>query len=173
LAYWLLKVSIYLAVPALVVVALLQTTIMPHLTIWGISPDLVVIVIASWGLLQGTTEGCLWGFIAGVAIDLFSDAPFGAATISLVLVGLLAGLAKRSRLQAHFALPMVVVAMGTVLYNLSFLTLLQISGQSVPWLEALFRITLPSAALNALLAIPVFALMRFGHSRFLREEMEW
>jgi len=166
-------VSVYLVVPTLIVVALLQATVMPHLTIWGVAPDLVVLVVASWGLLQGTTEGCLWGFIAGVAIDLLSDAPFGAATISLVLVGLVAGLAKGSPLRAHFALPVLVVFLTTIVYNLAFLLVVQISGQSTAWFDTLLRITLPSAALNALLAIPVYGLMRWAHTRFLREEMEW
>jgi rod shape-determining protein MreD len=166
-------VSAYLAVPTLIVVALLQATVMPHLTIWGVSPDLVVLVVASWGLLQGTTEGCLWGFIAGVSIDILSDAPFGAATISLVLVGLTAGLAKRSPLQAHFTLPALVVFLTTIVYNTVFMIVLQIAGQSIIWFDTLWRITLPSAVLNALLAIPVFGLMRWVHTRFLRKEMEW
>jgi rod shape-determining protein MreD len=166
-------VTIYLVVPALVVVALLQATIMPHMAVWGVFPDLVVLVVASWGLLQGPAEGSLWGFIAGGAVDLFSGAPFGAATLSLIIVGVVSGLAKASALRAHVALPILTVFLATIMYNLIFLLVLAISGQTVVWLDSVFRVILPSAVLNAVLTPPVYGIMRWAHTRFLQEEMEW
>jgi rod shape-determining protein MreD len=164
--------SIYLIVPLLMVVGLLQATLMPHLAIWGIFPDLPILVVASWGLLRGPVQGSLWGFIAGVTVDLLSGAPFGAATLSLIIVGLLAGWAKASVLRSNVALPALVVFLVTIVHNLVYLLVLQISGLSVTWLESLFRITLLSAVLNALLTPPIFWLIRWTDTRFLGQEME-
>jgi rod shape-determining protein MreD len=166
-------VTIYLVVPVLVVVALLQATIMPHLAVWGVFPDLVVLVVASWGLLRGPAEGSLWGFISGVAVDLFSGAPFGAATLSLIMVGLVSGLGKTSVLRAHVTLPLLTVFLATIIYNLVFLLVLVVSGQNVVWLDSALRVILPSALLNAVLTPPIFGTMRWSQNRFLREEMEW
>lgn len=146
---------------------------MPHLAIWGVFPDLPVLIVTSWGLLRGAGEGSVWGFIAGVAVDLFSGAPFGAATVSLVIVGFLSGLAKGSALRAHVALPILTVFLATIIYDLVFLLILQISGQTVIWLDSLWRVVFPSAAFNAVLTPPIFGTMRLAHNRFLREEMEW
>lgn len=165
--------TIYLVVPLLVIVALLQSTILPHLVIWGVFPDLPVVVVASWGLLRGTAEGSLWGFIAGLAVDLFSGAPFGSATLSLVIVGFLSGLGKTSAVQAHVALPILIAFLATIMYSLIFLLVLRISGQTVVWFDNLIRIILPSAVLNAVLTPPIYGTMRWAHNRFLREEMEW
>ena len=164
--------SIYLVVPLLVVVGLLQTALMPHLALWGVFPDLPILVVASWGLLRGPVEGSLWGFIAGVTIDLFSGGPFGAATLSLVIVGLLAGLGKASALHSNITLPVLVVFLVTIIHNLIYLLVLQISGLNVTWLESLWRITLLSAALNALLTPPIFWFMRWTYIRFHGKEME-
>jgi rod shape-determining protein MreD len=153
------------------VVGFLQATLMPHLALWGVFPDLPILVVASWGLLRGPVEGSLWGFIAGVTVDFFSGAPFGAATISLVLVGLLSGLAKTSTLRSNVALPALVVLLVSIVHNLVYLMVLQISGLSVTWAESLLRITLPSAVLNAVLTPPLFLLMRWTYIR-LHEEME-
>jgi rod shape-determining protein MreD len=117
-------------------------------------------------------EGSLWGFIAGVTVDLVSGGPFGAATLSLVIVGLLAGLAKTSTLRSNVALPALVVFLVTIAHNLIYLLVLQISGLNVIWLESLLRITLLSAALNAVLTPPIFGLMRWTYIRFHVEEME-
>jgi rod shape-determining protein MreD len=166
-------VTIYLVVPFLVVVALLQTTIVPHLTIWRVFPDVPAILVVCWGLLAGKKEGVVWGFVAGVAIDIFAGAPFGAATLALTVVGLLSGLGARTGLRANILLPMLAVFAATVVYGLIFMLVVQITGQTVAWLENLIRIVLPSAALNAVLTPLFFVSLRIVYNRFERKDMEW
>jgi rod shape-determining protein MreD len=165
-------VTIYLVIPLLLAIALLQATIVPHLAIWGVFPDLPLIIVASWGLLRGPREGLTWGFVAGIAIDLFAGAPFGAATLSLTVIGLLSGLGATSALRTRLILPMAFVFLATLLYDVLFLLMVQISGQFVPWVENVLRIILPSAVLNALLTPVFIELLRIIHQRLGREEME-
>lgn len=146
---------------------------MPHLAVWGVFPDLPVLVVVSWSLQRGAREGAVWGFIAGIAIDLFSGAPFGAATLSLTIIGFLSGIGQVAAFRAHVALPLLAMFLATILYDLIFLLVILISGQTVTWLDNLFRIILPSAVLNALLTPVVLRAMRMLHTRFGREEMEW
>ena len=164
--------TIYLVVPLLLIVAVLQTTLVPHLAIGGVFADLPLLVVVSWSLLRGAREGVIWGFVAGLVVDLLSGAPFGAATLSLIAVGFLSGLGEATVFRTHVALPLVVVFLATILYDLIFLLIVQISGQTVSWLDSLFRVVLPSAALNAVLTPIVFGLMRWLYTRFGREEME-
>lgn len=165
--------TIYLVVPLLVVVAILQSTVMPHLAVWGVFADLPVLLVVSWGLLRGPKEGILWGFIAGAAVDLISGAPFGAATLSLMLVGFLSGLGKNSIFSAHIVFLVLAMFLSTIIYNLCFLVILWISGQPMAWVDSFVRIVLPSAALNAVLTPIVFLPMRWLYSHFSHEEMEW
>jgi rod shape-determining protein MreD len=156
----------------LLVIAILQASVVSRLTIWGVFADLPLLVVASWSLLQGAREGLIWGFVGGLAVDLLSGAPFGAATLSLMAVGALSGLGQATVFRTHFALPLVVVFLGTIVYNLLFLLVLQISGQEVAWLDSVLRIVLPTAALNAVLTPIVFLLMRWLYLRSRREEVE-
>lgn len=164
--------TIYLVVPLLVIVAVLQTTLVPHLAIWGVFADLPLLVVVSWSLLRGAREGVIWGFVAGLVVDLLSGAPFGAATLSLIAVGFLSGLGEATVFRTHVALPLVAVFLATILYDLLFLLIVQISGQAVSWLDSLFRVVLPSAVLNAVLTPIVFGVMRWLYTRLSREEME-
>lgn len=157
----------------MVVVAILQTTLVPHVAIWGVFADLPLLVVVSWGLLRGPREGILWGFVAGLAVDLFSGAPFGAATLALIAVGLLAGLGAATVFRAHVTLPLLAMFLATIVYDLFFLLVVRISGYPVAWLESLYRIILPSAVLNAVLTPVIFVVMRWLHARFGREDMEW
>lgn len=165
--------TLYLAVPLLVVISILQTTIIPELAVWGVFADLPLLVVVSWSLLRGSREGIVWGFITGLTVDLFSGAPFGAATLPMILVGLLAGLGKATIFRAHIALPLVAMFLASVLYDLLFLLIVRLSGNPVAWLESLLQLILPSALLNALLVPIVFVIMRWLSMRFGREEMEW
>jgi rod shape-determining protein MreD len=166
-------VSIYLVAPLLIVIAILQSTVVPHLTIWDVFPDLPVLVVVSWSLLRGAGEGVVWGFISGLAVDLLSGAPFGAATLSFIAIGFLSGLGEATVFGAHVALPLITTFLATILYDLLFLLIVQISGNSVDWMGSLFRIILPSAVFNAALMPIVFLAVRKLHTWFGREEMEW
>jgi len=166
-------VTIYLVVPLLVVVGILQTTLVPHLVIWGVFADLPLLVVVSWSLLRGPREGILWGFVAGLTVDLFSGAPFGASTLALIAVGALAGLGAATVFRAHVALPLLAMFLATIVYDLLFLLVVGISGYPVAWLESFYRIILPSATLNAVLTPVVFVTMRWLHVRFGREDMEF
>lgn len=146
---------------------------MPHLAIRGVFPDLALLIVVSWSLLRGTREGVIWGFIAGLAVDLFSGAPFGAATLSLMAVSFLSGLGEATVARARFVLPLIVMFAATIVYDLIFLFIVWISDQRVAWLDSLVRIILPSAVLNAVLTPVVFIALRRLHILFSRAEMEW
>lgn len=165
--------TLYLVVPLLITVAILQTTIVPQLAIWGVFADLPLLVVVSWSLLRGAREGILWGFIAGLAVDLFSGAPFGAATFGMIAVGFLSGLGHATVYRAQIALPLVTMFLATIVYDLIFLAIVWLSGHPVTWLDSLFHLILPSAVLNTVLTPVVFVIMRWLNNRFGREEMEW
>ena len=165
--------TIYLVVPLLVAVALLQATIVPRLTIWGVHIDLPLVVVVNWSLLQGSRDGAIWGFIAGLAVDVLSGAPFGAATLSMVAVGFLSGLGHATVLRARVVLYLGAMFLATLVYDLLFLLVVWISGAAVSWLESFWRIMLPSAVLNTAITPILFVMLRWLRDRFRREEMEW
>lgn len=165
--------TLYIVVPLLVVVAILQTTVVPQLTVWGASANLPLLVVVSWSLLRGSREGIIWGFIAGLVVDLLSGAPFGAATLSMIAVGFLAGLGHATVFRAHIALPLVVIFAATVVYGLLFLLIVRLSGRPVGWLDSLFHLILPSGLVNTVLMPIIFVLLRWLNMRFGRAEMEW
>jgi len=165
--------TIYLVVPLLAVVAILQSTLVSHFRIWGVFADLPLLVVVSWGVLRGPREGLIWGFLSGLLLDIFSGAPFGAATFGLMAVGLLSGLVKSAVFQSRIVLPMLPVLLATIIYDIIFLIVVWISGYPVAWLDSLFRLVLPSAVLNTVLTPVIIVIMAWLNTRFGREEMEW
>jgi rod shape-determining protein MreD len=166
-------VTIYLVIPLLTAIAILQAGVVSHLHIWGVFPDLPLLVVIGWSLVRGKREGVIWGFIAGVAVDLLSGAPFGAATLSMMAVGFIAGMSQATVFGTRAALLMLAMFLATIVYDLLFLAVVGISGQPVMWLDAFTHMIFPSAMLNALLMPIFFWTMRKLSTWFGREEMEW
>ena len=50
----------------------LQTTLLPHLSVWNIKPDLGLVAAALIGLFAGELEGLLVGLTIGWVLNLFS-----------------------------------------------------------------------------------------------------
>ena len=59
---------------ALLVVFLvpLQTTLLPHLAIWDVRPDLGLVIAALIGVLAGELDGLLVGLAIGWVLNLYS-----------------------------------------------------------------------------------------------------
>jgi rod shape-determining protein MreD len=72
---------------------LLQTSVLTAFAWHDVVPNLVLLVVVSIGLAQGSRDGLLLGFAAGLMVDLAptSDHLAGRWALSLMIVGLLAG----------------------------------------------------------------------------------
>ena len=73
----------------------LQTTLLPHLSVWNIKPDLGLVAAALVGLLAGELEGLLVGLAIGWVLNLFSAGELWLSLLTNGGVGLLAGFLGR------------------------------------------------------------------------------
>jgi hypothetical protein len=73
----------------------LQTTLLPHLSVWNIKPDLGLVAAALIGLFAGELEGLLVGLTIGWVLSLFSAGELWLSLVTNGGVGLLAGFLGR------------------------------------------------------------------------------
>jgi hypothetical protein len=73
----------------------LQTTLLPHLSVWNIKPDLGLVATALVGLFAGELEGLLVGLAIGWVLSLFSAGELWVSLLTNGGVGLLAGFLGR------------------------------------------------------------------------------
>ena len=79
--------AIILFFPLLVI----QSTIVPLVTIVGVVPDLILILLVYFTLRMGQLHGTILGFIYGFLLDLITGNIFGSAMISKTLSGFVTG----------------------------------------------------------------------------------
>ena len=165
--------NIYATILLLIAIVILQTTAMPHLTVLGVKPDLVLLMVLCWSLLRGSKEGLIWALIGGIGLDLVSGAPFGTSSAILVALSLLAGVGELSVFRTHIVLPLIVTLIATLIYGLLFLLLLHVRGYSITWADSLTKVILPSTLYNVLLSPFVYKALYWLHRRTGPEEMAW
>lgn len=157
----------------LVILAIfIQTTALNVIRIWGVIPDLVMILVIFNGFLRGPKEGAFLGLVAGVLVDFVSGTYFGLNTLTLFLAGYLAGLAEPRLYKDSTFVVMGLVGLVTAICQLAHYLLLLFVDVSIAPAAALFRTILP-VAIYSTLVVPLFYWYYFRSYRkgWLRDQL--
>jgi len=96
---------------------LLQDTVMTRLPLPGAAPDLLLVLVVAFAVVEGPLSGMTTGFIAGVLADSLSDHSLGRLALAYAVVGYAAGFVA-DELDRSIALSFLTVgaaAFGAVL----------------------------------------------------------
>jgi len=100
---------------------LLQTTLIPLLSIQDIYPDLLLIGVVITGIRHGATPAILAGCVVGFVQDAAVTQLYGLSSLAKSVAGFVAGYFSREKLKYNFQVTLGVVAAtaltNTVLYQ--------------------------------------------------------
>ena len=163
----------YLSGLLLVFLALLQSTAWPRLQIGAVWPDALLLVVMSWALLRRSDEALGWAFVGGLLADLLSGGPLGASAIGLMVVALIAGVTAGGVFRDRTVLPVVAAFVGTLAFHGVYVLAIMFTGRRVAALDAVFRLALPSAMINAVLSLFVYRVMAAIDRRISPKPLRW
>jgi rod shape-determining protein MreD len=144
----------------LLAAVVLQLSGVSQLRTLGGHADLVVLVVAAVAFYGGSIAGSSAGFAAGFLLDLATGQTMGISSLVLSAAGYGVGRFREARDPSNELLPIAVAAAATAGFVAAFAVvsfMLEI-GATVSAL--VLREMVVTTALNALLALPVFALCR-------------
>ena len=155
-----MRVALAIAIP--LAAALLQSAVVPFLSVGGARPNLPFLVAGSWSLAAGAGEGVWWAFVGGLAADLLSGGPLGAFAVASLPPVAAIGLGERPAprpvpvlLGAVYLVAAAFVA--GILYTLA----LAIAGTPVPDLTGLAIQIGGGAIFTGTLAIATYPIARW------------
>jgi rod shape-determining protein MreD len=149
-------VRILLLVAMIVIV---QVAVMPHLRLFGVVPDLGLLVAIAVGYENGAEAGALVGFIAGLGYDLFLETPVGLNALAYALVGYGVGIIEAGLFRSPRWLPSFLGAVGGLAGGLLFIGVGVLAGVDAVKGAHAVEIVVKSALYDALLAPLVFWLV--------------
>ncbi|MGI8945497.1 MAG: rod shape-determining protein MreD [Thermoleophilaceae bacterium] len=126
----------------------------------GGRPDLVVLAVAAVSLYGGSVAGAAAGFGTGVLLDLAVGGTMGVSSLVLTAVGYGVGRYREVRDPSHGLVPIPVAALATLGWVVTFAAVSFMLDVGASVSPLVLRDMLLTIALNAALALPVFAFCR-------------
>jgi cell shape-determining protein MreD len=150
--------AILVAIPVLILAIILQTSIASRIKLLSGNADLLLLVVAAWGLQERVRGAWIWGVLASLLVGMVSGIPWYIYLIGYLTVVGVARLLVHRIWQAPLLAMFAVTLIGTL--ELLMLTFVQLKIVNVPlsFSEVFAQIVLPTILLNLLLSIPVHAL---------------
>ena len=102
----------------IIICFILQNTVFQALALASISPNLLVILTSSMGLMRGKKEGMLVGFFFGFLVDIFYGDLFGFYALVYMYIGYVNGFFNKIFYDDDIKLPMLVISASEFLYSL-------------------------------------------------------
>ncbi|MBE0446890.1 MAG: rod shape-determining protein MreD [Actinobacteria bacterium] len=128
-----------------------QAAVVPHISIAGAKPDVILIIAALYGFMYGPSAGSLAGFTGGLLGDLLIGSHVGLDLLSKSIVGFFAGLVQRTIFIENILLPMLAIFVATGLNEFIYIGFMLLLGEAVPLKLLIVKTILPSALYNSLL----------------------
>lgn len=108
-----------LVVFAIIVVCfLLQSTLFQTLSFASISPNLLIVVVSSFGFMRGRKEGMWIGFFSGLLLDIFFGRVLGFYALIYTCIGYVNGFFRKLFFPDDIKLPLILIAMSDLSYNI-------------------------------------------------------
>lgn len=96
----------------------LQTSIFPLMPFFSASPNLLLIITFSYGLLYGESIGLITGFFCGILIDMYYDGIFGSFMLIYSLIGFVNGMLNTSFFEDSVTTSMLLSLSNGFAYNI-------------------------------------------------------
>jgi len=145
----------YIILAILLFASIFQISFLSFFTFYQASLDLILVIILLIAVLDNFKKYWLLIIISGLFLDCFSALPFGAISLSLLAsVYLLERLKKDFFGYINFGLILILIAIGTVSYNLLVMLLSRILkfDFQINWLYNLIYLMPQEIIYNIILA---------------------
>jgi rod shape-determining protein MreD len=141
-------------------VVVLQVAAVSQVVLFGATADLTPLAVAAVGLMCGSISGALFGFFVGLFFDAALVQTMGLTSFVCVVVGYGAGRLRELRDPQATVVPMIVGALATAITTFGYGLMNFMLGIDAPVSFLLLRVILATIVLNAIIALPIFALIR-------------
>lgn len=161
------KVTTFLII---LVCFLMQSTIFQYLQLGSIQPNLLLIVVASFGFMRGKKTGMWVGLICGLLADVFWGNVLGFYTLIYIVIGYINGSFRRLFYDDDIKLPLALVGISELIYGVFvYVCLFMLQGE-FNFSYYLFHIILSELVYTVLVTLVLYQIILHINNKLEEEE---
>ena len=138
--------------PVLLAAVVLHTAVLPHLRIFGVGADVLLLLPVAAAIAAGPERGAFVGFVSGLLADCFLQTPFGLSALTGSLIGWGVGSFQSGVLHPARWMPVMTVFLATAIGIVTFALVGAVLGQDHLLSGRLVTIVVVASLLNAVLS---------------------
>ena len=138
---------------------LLQSTVFQALAIGSISPNLTIILTASFGFMGGRKEGMIVGFFCGLLEDIFYGRLLGMHAIIYMYIGYGNGQFNRIFYGDDIKLPLSLISASELIYGLGTYMIMFVMRSRFAFFHYLTSIILPELLYTVIVTLFIYRLI--------------
>ena len=152
----------------LILCFILQSTVMPAISLAGVVPDLLLIVIITVAYTKGRIAGLLTGFAAGLLTDVCFHEIVGVCALFYLCIGYVAGYSQKIYDERDYTLPMLMMAVGEFLFSFAYYVIYFLLRSKTEFGYYFIHLILPRMVYTVLAAAFLYPFFHWIHRLILR-----
>lgn len=149
---------------------LLESTLFQGLSFGSITPNLLIVVTASFGFMRGKKEGMLVGFLSGILMDIFFGDLIGFYALIYMVVGYVNGFFKRIFYPEDIKLPLFLITVSDFLFGNIICVFLFVMRSRFDYFYYLGHIIIPELIYTILITIVLYQIILHINQKLEAEE---
>ena len=141
---------------ATVILALVQTTWPDFLTFQGVTPDLTLILVVYFAIVEGEERAMFTGAVGGIYQDVASKVVLGHNILCLVLIAYGIGRLSTRLVTEHPAVKAGLVFLAGLAQGILYTIILYVQFPDTPVIGTLLTVVVPASFYTALITPLVF-----------------
>ena len=154
----------------IIVCFLLQCTVFQKLSFASISPNLLIIVTASFGFMRGRKEGMWVGFLCGIITDIFFGDLIGFYALFYTILGYANGFFKRIFYPEDIKLPLILIGASDFLLGNAVCVLMFIMRSKFHYWYYMGNIIIPELIYTVLVTLVLYQIILQINQKLESEE---
>lgn len=149
---------------------ILQTSILPMILSSDITPNLMIIVTASYGFMFGDRKGMCIGLVCGLLSDIYFGPLIGFEAGVYAVIGYFSGKFQKILYVEDLAFPLSLIAVCDFVYGFLTFVFLFAMRNRLFMRAFLMQRMLPEMVYTLLAALPLYPLLRFLYNKYMRKK---
>jgi rod shape-determining protein MreD len=138
----------------------LQCTLFNTLSLGYISPNILIIITSSFGLMRGKKEGLVIGFFCGLLIDIFYGDVLGFYALIYMYIGYVNGFFNKIFYDEDIKLPIILITLSDLTYGFIIYVFLFLLRTRFDFIYYLIHIIIPEVVYTIVVTIVFYRVIR-------------